>query len=165
MIDKHAAHERILFDALRENGFEALSQSLLAPVALSVSDGDTELLSENAGLFSDLGFELEPFGTDAFILRAAPCGMDPGDAVSAVEEILSSLRKSLRPDPLAARDEALKTISCKAAIKAGRHSEPAELEKLAEAVCSGKVRYCPHGRPVSWTLTRAELDRQFKRIL
>ncbi|HBD86659.1 MAG TPA: hypothetical protein DC001_04450, partial [Clostridiales bacterium] len=67
--------------------------------------------------------------------------------------------------PLAARDEALKTIACKAAIKAGRRSEPAELQKLAEAVCSGEVKYCPHGRPVAWTLTRADLDKAFKRIV
>lgn len=166
LIDKHAAHERILFDALQEeNGFAAMSQSLLAPVTLNVSDGDAELLSGNAELFHRLGFELEPFGADAFILRAAPCGIDPGDAAAAVEEILASLQMSLHPDPLAARDEALKTISCKAAIKAGQRSEPAELQTLAEAVCSGKIRYCPHGRPVSWTMTRGELDKQFKRIL
>ncbi|NCB51375.1 MAG: DNA mismatch repair endonuclease MutL [Clostridia bacterium] len=165
LIDKHAAHERIIFDTLQKNGFEAMSQSLLAPMTFNVSDGDAELLSDNAALFSGLGFETEPFGGNAFILRAAPCGIDPFDAVAAVEEILASLKTSLRPDPLAARDEALKTISCKAAIKAGQRSEPAELQKLAEAVCSGEIRYCPHGRPVSWTITRAELDRQFKRII
>ena len=56
-------------------------------------------------------------------------------------------------------------MACKAAIKAGRSSEPEELQRLAEAVCSGEVRYCPHGRPVAWTLTRRELDKQFRRIL
>ncbi len=165
LIDKHAAHERMIFDRLRESGNETMSQTLLEPVTLGAAGRDGELILQNTALFSGLGFALEAFGEDAFILRAAPWGIDSADARAAVEEILDSLKKSLRPDPLAARDEALKTIACKAAIKAGRRSEPAELQKLAEAVCSGEVKYCPHGRPVAWTLTRADLDKAFKRIV
>lgn len=74
-------------------------------------------------------------------------------------------RELAPPEKTAARDELLKTVACKAAIKAGRSSEPEELLRLAEAVCSGTVRYCPHGRPVSWTLNRKDLDKQFKRIV
>lgn len=165
LIDKHAAHERILFDALREAGGELLSQTLLEPATLRASGGDAELLSENAGLFSGLGFALDPFGEETFILRAVPGGMDPAAAPAAVEEILDALKKNRRLSPDDIRDEALKTVACKAAVKAGRRSEPAELQRIAEAVCAGEVKYCPHGRPVSWTLSRTELDRQFKRIL
>lgn len=165
LIDKHAAHERILFDQLRESGFSAMSQTLLTPVTLTLPGGDAELLSKNAGLFSQLGFALEPFGEDAVILRAAPCGIDPFDARAAVEEILASLGGNRSCDPAALRDEALKTVACKAAVKAGHSSEPAELQALADAVCSGQIKYCPHGRPVSWTLRRTELDKAFKRIL
>jgi DNA mismatch repair protein MutL len=165
LIDKHAAHERIIFDALQKNGAAAMSQTLLQPVTFNTGSEDAELLSQNGELLSELGFELEPYGAVAFILRAAPCGIDPFDACAAVEEILDSLKKNLRPDPRAARDEALKTVACKAAIKAGRRSEPAEIQKLAEAVCSGEVRYCPHGRPVAWTLDRTALDKAFKRIV
>ena len=82
-----------------------------------------------------------------------------------LDELAEALLSSRRPDKNAARDELLKTVACKAAIKAGRSSEPEELLRLAEAVCSGEVRYCPHGRPVVWTLTRRDLDKQFRRIL
>ena len=99
------------------------------------------------------------------MLRAVPEGLDAPEALAALDELASSLLSSRRPDKAAARDELLKTVACKAAIKAGRSSAREELQRLAEAVCSGRVRYCPHGRPVSWSLTRRELDKQFRRIL
>ena len=99
------------------------------------------------------------------ILRAAPAGLSPGAAAAALEEAAEALAASRTPDIASARAELLKTVACKAAIKAGPSSEPEELQRLAEAVCSGRVRNCPHGRPVAWVLTRKELDRQFKRIL
>ena len=74
--------------------------------------------------------------------------MQPEQARSAMEEILEKLRQGKAPDPASARDEILHTVACKAAIKAGWDTDNKELEKLAEAVLSGKVKYCPHGRPV-----------------
>ena len=91
--------------------------------------------------------------------------MLPEDARSALEEILEKLRRSKAPDPASARDGILHTVACKAAIKAGWDTDEKELEKLAEAVLSGKVKYCPHGRPVSVSLSRRELDKLFKRIV
>ena len=82
-----------------------------------------------------------------------------------MEEILEKLRSGRNIDPAAARDEILHTTACKAAIKAGYKTEKAELEKLVEAVLSGAVRYCPHGRPVSVRLERKDLDKLFKRIV
>ncbi|MEG2215079.1 MAG: DNA mismatch repair endonuclease MutL, partial [Oscillospiraceae bacterium] len=156
LIDKHAAHERIIFDRLSAAKAEVTSQALLEPVPLNTDGGDAELISKNAELIASLGFEAEPYGESAFILRAAPAVLAPADALPAFEELLDALRKNLRPDPRALRDEALKTVACKAAIKAGRSSEPEETKILAEAVCAGKVRYCPHGRPVFWTLSRED---------
>ena len=82
-----------------------------------------------------------------------------------MEEIAEGLERSGRVTARSEREEALKTVACKAAIKAGRSSEPEELLRLAEAVCRGEITTCPHGRPVAWTLTRRDLDRQFKRIV
>ena len=94
-----------------------------------------------------------------------PADRLPEDAKAAVEEICEKLRRGKAPDPAAARDEILHTVACKAAIKAGWDTDEKELQKLVEAVLSGQVKYCPHGRPVSVTMTRKELDKQFKRIV
>ena len=164
-IDKHAAHERMIFDRLKQQERQIMSQGLLCPVTLRVSGEDGELLEKNGELLSELGFELEPFGENEYILRAVPADMLPEDARAAVEEICEKLRRGKAPDPAAARDEILHTVACKAAIKAGWDTDEKELQKLVEAVLSGQVKYCPHGRPVSITLTRKELDKQFKRIV
>ena len=113
----------------------------------------------------ELGFEIEPFGDRALIVRAVPADMDAGDVPAAIEEICEKLRRGKCPDAQSARDEILHTVACKAAIKAGWDTHPKELEAVVDAVISGQVRYCPHGRPVSVTLTRKELDKQFKRIV
>ena len=164
-IDKHAAHERMIFDRLKQQERQIMSQGLLCPVTLHVSGEDGELLEKNGALLSELGFELEPFGENEYILRAVPADMLPEDAKAAVEEICEKLRRGKAPDPAAARDEILHTVACKAAIKAGWDTDEKELQKLVEAVLSGQVKYCPHGRPVSILLSRKDLDKQFKRIV
>lgn len=165
VIDKHAAHERMIYDRLRRREAEVMSQNCLEPVPYTPDRAAAAALSEELPLINSLGFGLEPFGNGTFVLRSTPCGLEPGEALSALDELAEALLSSRRPDKNAARDELLKTVACKAAIKAGRSSEPEELLRLAEAVCSGEVRYCPHGRPVVWTLTRRDLDKQFRRIL
>ena len=165
LIDKHAAHERLIFDRLKARGSQILSQSLLSPETLRLGPGEAELLEENRELLRQLGFETEPFGEREFIIRAVPADMAPGEAAAALEEICEKLSRGQRPDPASARDEILHTVACKAAIKAGWETQGRELEHLVEAVLSGRVKYCPHGRPVSVTLTKKELDRQFRRIV
>lgn len=165
LIDKHAAHERMIFDSLKAQAREIMAQSLLCPVTLSLSPEDGELLENNGELLQELGFEIEPFGEREFIIRALPADMDPPEAAAAVEEICEKLRAGKAPDPASARDEILHTVACKAAIKAGWDTDKKELERLVEAVVSGRVKYCPHGRPVSVVVTRRDLDKRFKRIV
>ena len=161
LIDKHACHERILFDRLVSGLGAQMSQTLLAPVTWSPGAEDAELLEENAALLSEAGFELERFGEDGVILRAVPADTE-GDPIALLEELTAALRAGKPEDR---RETLCHTIACKAAIKAGTRSERAELEALARRVLSGEVRYCPHGRPVSVKLTKTELDKQFKRIV
>jgi len=165
LIDKHAAHERMNFDRMRKNTQPIPAQQLLTPQTMRLHGEDLCLLEEYGTLLSDFGFELEPFGEDAVILRAVPAGIDPEEGIPAIEEILERLRTGEIPSPAAARDEVLHTVACKAAIKAGWDTSPAELEAIAAEVLSGRVRYCPHGRPVSVTVTRRELDRLFLRVV
>lgn len=165
LIDKHAAHERMIFDRLVQSEREVMSQTLLEPILVRLIPEDSETLEANGETLSELGFELEPFGEGAYALRALPEDIDPGDAVAAVEELCVKLRCGGADDAKAGRTELLHTVACKAAIKAGRRHDPAELDRIAKAVVSGEVRYCPHGRPVSVTLTKTELDKFFSRIV
>ena len=165
LIDKHAAHERINFDRLRQNPADIPSQTLLEPLPFTPDASDADVLQQYGGLLAELGFTFEPFGRNDYILRGVPAQLDAADALPALEEICAQLRHGARMDAQSVRDEVLKTVACKAAIKAGWQTEPEELLRLADAVCAGEVKYCPHGRPVAVTLTRRELDKLFKRIV
>lgn len=165
LIDKHAAHERINFDRLRQSPADIPSQTLLEPLPFTPDASDADVLQQYGDVLAELGFTLEPFGRNDYILRGVPAQLDAADALPALEEICAQLRHGARMDAQSVRDEVLKTVACKAAIKAGWQTEPEELLRLADAVCAGDVKYCPHGRPVAVTLTRRELDKLFKRIV
>ena len=100
-----------------------------------------------------------------YVIRAVPADILSADAAPAVEEILEKLRRGKAPDRQSARDEILHTVACKAAIKAGWDTSHAERERIVREVLSCRVKYCPHGRPVSAILTRKDLDKMFKRIV
>ncbi len=165
VIDKHAAHERMIYDRLRSGAAACMSQRLLEPQPFSLGASGSDALLSELEFMNGLGFEVEPYGRQSFVLRATPEGIEPDEAVRLIDEAVERISGSKRQDSFNMRDEILKDVACKAAIKAGKRSEPEELRALAEAVCSGELRYCPHGRPVSWTLSRKELDKQFKRIV
>ncbi len=165
LIDKHAAHERINFDRMRQSPADIPSQTLLEPLPFTPDASDADVLQQYGDVLSELGFTLEPFGRSDYILRGVPAQLDAADALPALEEICAQLRHGAQMDAQSVRDEVLKTVACKAAIKAGWQTEPEELLRLADAVCAGEVKYCPHGRPVAVTLTRRELDKLFKRIV
>ena len=165
LIDKHAAHERINFDRLRQSPADIPSQTLLEPLPFTPDASDADVLQQYGDVLAELGFTLEPFGRNDYILRGVPAQLDAADALPALEEICAQLRHGAQMDAQSVRDEVLKTVACKAAIKAGWQTEPEELLRLADAVCAGEVKYCPHGRPVAVTLTRRELDKLFKRIV
>ena len=162
LIDKHAAHERMNFDRLKAQGRTMMSQALLAPEPWHPQPEEEQALEKNSELLKGLGFELESFGREEVIIRGVPDILDPAQAIPALEEICEKLRRGSRD---LAWDGALQTISCKAAVKAGWDTDPRELQVLVDKVASGEIKYCPHGRPVAVTLSRRELDKQFKRIV
>jgi len=157
-IDKHAAHERILFDRLKAAGLKAMSQTLLEPMVFRPAEETRLALLEHAHRLAELGFEVESFGEAEFILRAIPESIDAPEAISTLEELAADIHSG-------EDDSLLHTMACKAAIKAGRRTDARELTVLAEKVLSGEIKYCPHGRPVSFALTKRELDKQIKRIV
>ena len=163
LIDKHAAHERILFDALRAGTHPIMSQTLLSPLAAELGDEEYAALLERLPLLASFGFECEDFGPGSLLIRALPAEVDAADAVSALEELAGELLRTRSTDPAAARDAVLHTVACKAAVKAGMHTSSEELAALAARVQSGEIRYCPHGRPVEVCLTKYQLEKMFRR--
>ncbi|QUO36651.1 DNA mismatch repair endonuclease MutL [Dysosmobacter sp. Marseille-Q4140] len=161
LIDKHAAHERINFDRLMAAQEPPMRQTLLSPVAAELGREDGALLLENLPLLEQLGFSCEDFGGGAVLVREVPADIDPCDVSATLEELAECLRTGRSPDER--RENLLHTMACKAAIKGGWKSDPAELRVLVEKVQSGAVRFCPHGRPVAVRLTKYELEKMFKR--
>ena len=162
-IDKHAAHERIHYDALRRGGYTPMSQALITPVVCRHGHEDAAILLEHAEMLDGLGFSIESFGDDAVAVRSIPSEIDVGDAEPVLSEICGELRRGGTAEP-GRRDSIYQMIACKAAIKAGKATGMRELEALAARVISGEISHCPHGRPVAFEITKATLDKGFKRI-
>lgn len=159
LIDKHAAHERVRFDALKAATEPIMSQTLLEPMAVELSPEDCAAVLEQLPLLERYGFRCEDFG-GAVLVGGVPAGVD--DPTGALEELAEDLRLN-RADPDAARDSLLQTMACKSAIKAGMHTDPAELRRLVDRVQSGEIQYCPHGRPVAVRLSKYQVEKMFKR--
>ena len=166
IIDKHAAHERQLFEKLAASYGDVPSQLLLEPVVVELSAEEKTALLANIDLLERAGLEIDDFGGNSVFLRAVPADVEQGSAEDLLVELAAKLAHGSR-DALSEKTEwVLHSISCRAAIKAGDHTSPQELMALAEKILSGEVPpFCPHGRPCVLKLTRKELEKQFGRIV
>lgn len=163
-IDKHAAHERMLFNKLLENQDKPISQYLLEPAVLQFERDDLEDIISNIDLLSSMGFEIDGFGGNSIIVRALPEEIDSDDAEASLQEIAESLRANRRMTITSRREEVYRLVACKAALKAGNKSSYMENHQLVTRVLEFEdVRYCPHGRPVVAVLKRSELEKRFGR--
>ena len=161
-IDKHAAHERLGFDALKTQGYRPMAQELLKPLVWRPDPEDRAVLLERAGDLEEFGFRLEDLGGGSLVVRAAPDFLAYEDVSGGLEELARQYALG-SADPDAQRDELLHTMACKAAIKGGQKNQTQELEVVARAVMEGRVTHCPHGRPVATELTKQQLEKQFGR--
>ena len=166
LIDKHAAHERQLYEKLAAHYGNVPSQMLLEPAAIDLSAEEKQALLDNVPLLENAGLEIADFGGNTVVLRAVPADVESQNAENLLIEIADKLMKGGH-DALNEHTEwVLHSISCRAAIKAGDKSSPQELLALAEKILSGEVPpFCPHGRPCVLKLTRKELEKQFGRIV
>ena len=162
LIDKHAAHERIRFDALKADPVPPMAQQLLTPAAVTLTAEEYGAVLESLDVLAGYGFLCEDFGDGAVLVREIPDYIRAEDAAATLEELARKLLLQ-RADPTGARDELLHTMACKSAIKAGMTTDAAELAALVRQVQSGAVRYCPHGRPVAVQLRKYEVEKMFKR--
>lgn len=166
LIDKHAAHERILFEKLAADYGNVASQLLLSPVQVELSAPEKQGILQNQELLRDAGVEVEDFGGNTVLVRGVPADVAVENAEDMLVELAAKLAQGSK-DALTERTEwVLHSIACRAAIKAGDHNGPEQLLHLAEQILSGEVPpFCPHGRPVVLKLTRKELEKRFGRIV
>lgn len=165
VIDKHAAHERILFNQLKKNEQNSGSQLLLAPVTVTLGKEEYVAVTENLETISEAGFDLQDFGNGTVIVRSCPIDLDNQEIPPLIDEIAQYLVKNRRDITNEHLDWIYHNVACRSAIKAGDNNSTAELLALAKQVVNDNdVRFCPHGRPVMIELTKYELEKQFGRV-
>ncbi|MBQ4630659.1 MAG: DNA mismatch repair endonuclease MutL [Clostridia bacterium] len=168
IIDQHAAHERIYFEQLLDEYRQKTisSQRLLLPVTVSFEASQFPTVYENIDFFESLGFECEEFGENTLVVRAYPASIgdaDIADTLLSVAELIDGNCVDIKKTLI---EEALHTMACKRAIKGNRVLEKNEMEALAEKVLSFEaINTCPHGRPICVSMTKYEMEKQFKRIV
>ncbi len=165
-IDKHAAHERIIFEKLRASTGSPQTQLLLVPEIMSLDKRAAAALLDNREEVLGLGFEIDDFGDGSVAVSAVPDGIDAHDAVAVLDSLAETLASGARASLPEVISETMYSVACKAAIKAGQKNSPEELFALAKRVLlNDDIRYCPHGRPVMIEYTKNELEKKFKRIV
>lgn len=165
VIDKHAAHERILFNKLKKESQNSGSQILLAPVTVTLGKEEYSAVTENIETIGKAGFDIEDFGDGTVIVRSCPMDLEDCEIVPLIGEIAEYIIKNRRDITNEHLDWIYHNVACRSAIKAGDESSDMELLALAKQVVNdNEVRFCPHGRPVMIELSKYELEKQFGRV-
>ena len=164
LIDKHAAHERILFEKLKDNQEAINAQTLLTPLPCRLSPDSIAILLSEKQLLTELGFEIDPFGDNTLLVRQIPMDLDESQISDTLDLLAVDLLNGRRERTDTVRDDVLHTVACKAAIKAGWKTDSKEIEALVKTVMNREdLKYCPHGRPICISLSKKNLEKQFKR--
>ncbi len=163
MIDKHAAHERILFNKLKAEEKTEI-QALLTPITVTLSSAEYDGIINNLELLEKSGFEVEDFGNSTVIVRGLPTFLTGENINNLLSEIAEGLITTGKVST-AREDNVFHTVACRAAVKAGNNISRFEMLDLAKKVLLDReVMYCPHGRPVAFEIKKRELEKQFGRI-
>lgn len=166
--DQHAAHERLKYEELKRElaAREVTSQMLLVPVTVELTAGEYVSYCENAAHFAEIGFEIEDFGANTLLVRATPEPIDTDELKALIIELIDRFSDTDGEIIAEKTERALYTIACKAAVKANHRYSVKELETLLTAVLDlENINTCPHGRPIIVTMTKKELEKEFKRIV
>lgn len=163
-IDKHAAHERMNYENFKSQ--ETIEvQMLLSPVAVTLSKDEFEVITSHNELLRQCGFETEPFGESAVIVRAIPslvCESDVKDLITEIAQKLLEHKTDITPDKI---DWIYHSASCRGAVKAGDYTSPQEQELFVKKLLSmPQIRFCPHGRPVFIKISKYDIEKQFGRV-
>lgn len=165
LIDKHAAHERMLFEKLKAESKDKFSQVLLSPVTVTLSKEEYSAILSNLDVLTDAGFDIDDFGSGTVVVRELPVMLIDDDVKALVEEMAGYLLSSQAPVP-EKLDWIYHNTACRAAIKGGDKTDKYELDSFVKKLLlNPDIRYCPHGRPVLIEMTRSDLEKQFGRTL
>lgn len=168
LIDQHAAHERIRYEYFREKykNNESLSQELISPIAIELTNQEIKFLLEEQEFFTRLGFKYEDFGNNSIILRSVPLSDEGVSIKIAFLEVIDNIISKGKQDYRKIADETIYTIACKSAVKANKKMNELEIRSLLKELSTIDNPYtCPHGRPTIIKLTKYELEKMFKRII
>ena len=164
LIDKHAAHERIIYESLKKGKREGGTQLLLIPITVSVAVEESIAISENGEYLENIGYVFEEFGTNTYLLRGVPAEIDMDSAGETFVYLAGQIARAGGKAIGDIFDRALYTAACKAAVKAGTKTSKLSSTMIADILFSDEaVLYCPHGRPVLLEFTKSKLDKMFSR--
>ena len=165
IIDKHAAHERIIYEKLKRENGERSPQLLLLPVTVTLSKDEYSAMLENIELVNNAGFEAEDFGNGCIIVRECPMELTADDVEDVITEIAGRFVEKKQDVSFEKMDWIFHSVACRSAIKAGNFTSRLEMERFAKQLLSmPDIRYCPHGRPVLIEMTQRELEKNFGRV-
>lgn len=165
IIDKHAAHERIIFNELKKSSGAVNSQLLLAPVRVTLSGREHSVVTDNLDIFEKAGYLIEDFGGSSVIVRECPVELSKEDISALVAEMAGELLKgNMKPVP-EKLDWLYHSTACRAAVKAGDKTDILEMNSFVKKILTDDdIKYCPHGRPVMYELSKHEIEKQFGRL-
>ena len=164
MVDQHAAHERINYEKIKNQG--AMKQTVLMPITAILTPGEKAAWEENKEFFEKVGFETDDFGSDSVIIRAIPSDIDFEDGEGLFIELVASFMGQEKGEISYLRDKAIYTVACKAAIKANKKLSEKEMDDLVKKVYALEgISTCPHGRPITVKMSKYQIEKMFKRIV
>lgn len=165
IIDKHAAHERMIYEKLKKEKGAGFSQILLQPISVVLNKNDYDAAINNVDMFAECAFEIEDFGNGTVLVRSAPQYLEIDDIESSVIEMASYISQNKSDIRSEKMDWIYHNVACRAAIKGGNISTKEELIDIASKLDNDPtLRYCPHGRPVCVVMSKYELEKQFGRV-
>ena len=165
IIDKHAAHERIIYEKLKRDNGERSPQILLLPVTVTLSKDEYSAILQNIDLVNNAGFEAEDFGNGCIIVRECPMELSSDDVEDVIIEIAGRFVDKKQDVSFEKMDWIFHSVACRSAIKAGNFTSRLEMERFAKQLLSmPDIKYCPHGRPVLIEMTQRELEKNFGRV-
>lgn len=164
MVDKHAAHERIIFERLKSGNGKQYSQALLMGIKVLLTTEEIDIMENNTEILENMGFVFDFSERPCIIAKAVPTFIMDSDIESIISEVADNLRMHRHNPQSELLDDMLHNMACKAAVKANDRNSPEEMKSLVEQIIADeKIRHCPHGRPVMFTMTKSNIDHQFKR--
>ncbi|MBR4766293.1 MAG: DNA mismatch repair protein MutL, partial [Clostridia bacterium] len=165
VIDKHAAHERIIYEKLKKTDSERTAQVLLSPVSVRLNSEEYSSILSNTEILKEAGFDVVDFGQGSVLVNECPMEISADEVSETITEIAGNLAENKQSVYFDKLDNIFHSVACRSAIKAGNITSRYEMEVFAKHLLADpSVKYCPHGRPVLIEITKRELEKNFGRV-